>query len=241
VSQAVADSHLAAHFTDPRKMTILPNGVDLEGRVADPSVRARLRCALDISTMENKERFLWLAAGRLETVKDYPTLLRALANAPGNPHLAIAGDGSLRAGLHRLTAKLGLQNQVHFLGFCTDLQPWMQAADAFVLSSIWEGLPVSVLEAAAACLPCVATDVPGTREAVVDGCTGFLAAAGNATALEAAMNRMMRLPPAERTAMGQRACGFIERNFSLESVLDRWEATYTELLEQNPSPTRRGL
>jgi len=213
----------------------------LENRAPDPSVRARLRCELEISTLGNKEKFLWLAVGRLEPVKDYATLLHAQANAPGNPHLAIAGDGSLRADLYSLTTKLGLQNRVHFLGFCPDLQPWMQAADAFVHSSLWEGLPVSVLEAAAAGLPCVATDVPGTREAVVNRCTGFLAAAGNATALEAAMTRMMRLPPAERTAMGQQACSFVTQNFSLESVLDRWEATYTELLELNPKPTRRGL
>jgi len=236
VSQAVADAHLAAHFTDPRKLTVVPNGVDLDAHGPDPSMRTLVRRELGIG-----EVFLWLAAGRLEPVKDYPTLLRALANALGNPHLVIAGDGSLNAELRRLSEALGLQNRVHFLGFCPDLRRWMRAVDAFVLSSLWEGLPLAVLEAAAACLPCVATDVHGTREAIVDGYTGFLAAAGDDLALGAAMTRMMRLRPAERTAMGQRARNFAEQSFSLSSVLDRWEAIYSELLERNPERVRRHI
>jgi glycosyltransferase involved in cell wall biosynthesis len=234
VSHAAADAHLAARFTDPRKLTVLANGVDLDARSPDPSLRAEVRGKLGIG-----DGFLWLSAGRLEPVKDYPTLLRALAIAADRPHLVIAGDGSLNADLRRLTKAISLQDRVHFLGFRADLRSWMHAADAFVLSSLWEGLPLAVLEAAAACLPCVATDVQGTREAIVDGDTGFLAPAGDTIALRDAMNMMMRLRLSERTAMGQKARSFVEKGFSLNSVLDRWEATYTQLLERNPDRTRR--
>jgi glycosyltransferase involved in cell wall biosynthesis len=238
VSQAVADAHLAAHFTDPRKLAILQNGVELENSSPDPALRVRIRRELGITASGIESALLWLAAGRLEPVKDYPTLLRAFAAAPGKAHLVIAGDGSLAIDLHQLTATLGLQSRVHFLGFCPDLRPWMHSADAFVLSSLWEGLPLALLEAAAAGLPCVATDVPGTRELVHRGQTGFLALPGSAIALQSAMTRMMSLQPAERSAMGQQARKLIEQNFSLKSVLDRWEATYTELLERNPKRTR---
>ena len=78
----------------------------------------------------------------------------------------------------------------------------MQAADGFVLCSRWEGLPMALLEAGACGVPTVATDVPGTREAVMDGQTGLLAAPGNGMALEGAMSRMMRMSAEERREDG---------------------------------------
>ncbi len=81
--------------------------------------------------------------------------------------------------------------------------PWMQAADGFVLCSHWEGLPMALLEAAACALPAVATDVPGTREAVVHRQTGLLAAAGNEQALQEAMSQIMSMPPEQLRAMGR--------------------------------------
>ena len=176
------------------------------------------------------DEFLWLAAGRLEAVKDYPTLLEAMARAPENARLVIAGDGPLRDGLVELAARLGLDGRVRFLGFEADVTRWMQAADAFVLSSRWEGLPMGLLEAGACALPVVATDVQGTGEVVVDGVTGTLVAAGDAVALAEAMTRVMQAPEVERLAMGTRARQRVIEKFSMESVLDRWEALYEGLL-----------
>jgi glycosyltransferase involved in cell wall biosynthesis len=119
--------------------------------------------------------------------------------------------------------------------------PWMRCADAFVLSSRWEGLPMSLLEAGACALPSVVTDVPGSREIVVDGETGFLAPAGNSLALRSAMNRMMRLDEDARAAMGERARSNVVAQFSLDGVLDRWEATYYDLLDQRGRRLRRAL
>ena len=94
---------------------------------------------------------------------------------------------------------------MRFLGFEPNVQRWMQAADGFVLSSRYEGLPMVLLEAGACGLPAVATDVPGTREVIVNGETGWLAPAGDADALAQAMAKLMRTPPEERRAMGERA------------------------------------
>ena len=97
---------------------------------------------------------------------------------------------------------------------------------------------MSLLEAAACALPAVATDVPGTREVIVEGETGSLALAGSAMALQGAMTRMMRTSPEERMAMGKRARQRAKERFSMEMVLDRWEALYGELLKRNPRPIR---
>jgi glycosyltransferase involved in cell wall biosynthesis len=121
---------------------------------------------------------------------------------------------------------------VLFLGFQTDIRRWMQAADGFVLASRWEGLPMGLLEAAACALPTIATDVAGTREVIVDGQTGWLVPAGDASALGDAMNRMMRTPSEERRAIGERARQQVIERFSLEAVLDQWETLYLNLLGQ---------
>jgi glycosyltransferase involved in cell wall biosynthesis len=197
----------------------------------DEAVRAAVRRELGLS-----DEFLWFAAGRLEAVKDYRTLLSALAQMPGPPRLVIAGSGPLEGELRRLTSELGLESRVRFLGFEPNVRRWMQVADGFVLSSRWEGLPMGLLEAGACALPAVATDVPGTREVIVDGQTGSLCVAGGALALAGAMTRMMQMPSEERNAMGERARQRITEQFSLDVVLDRWEALYASLLAASPRP-----
>ncbi|HMD77594.1 MAG TPA: glycosyltransferase, partial [Terracidiphilus sp.] len=233
VSSAVAEAHLSAAMAGEDKLTVLPNGVDTEAWRPDAAVRAAVRRELGLH-----DEFLWLAAGRLDPVKEYSTLLRAMVEVPERARLVIAGGGPAQTELLRLSAQLGLERRVRFLGFEPDVRRWMQAADGFVLSSRWEGLPMGLLEAAACALPAVATDVPGTREVIVDGQTGWLTPPGNAAVLGAAMTRMMQTPAEERKAMGERARQRVIERFSLELVLDRWEALYGELLQQNPRPVR---
>src|ERR1035438_7960179 len=88
---------------------------------------------------------------------------------------------------------------------------------------------MGLLEAAACALPAVATDGPGTPEVLLDGVTGWLTPAGNATALGEAMTRMIRILPNERRAIGELARKLVIERFSLEAVLDRWEAVYGDL------------
>jgi glycosyltransferase involved in cell wall biosynthesis len=188
-----------------------------------------------------KDQFLWFAAGRLEPVKDFSTLLWAFAQVQETARLVIAGSGPLLNELSHLATRLNLADRVHFLGHETDVRRWMQAADGFVLSSQREGLSMSLLEAAACGLPAVATGVPGNREVIVDGQTGILTqAVGSALALEGAMTRLMRASKEERRAMGEQARQLAIERFSLEAVLDRWESLYRDNLEQNPKPRRWG-
>jgi glycosyltransferase involved in cell wall biosynthesis len=231
VSSAVAEAHRSAAMAGEDKLTVLPNGVDTEAWRPDAAVRADVRRELELH-----DEFLWLAAGRLDPVKDYSTLLRAMVEVPERAWLVIAGAGSFEGELRRLSKEFGLEHRVRFLGFEPDVRRWMQAADGFVLSSRWEGLPMGLLEAAACALPAVATDVPGTREVIVDGQTGWLTPAGNAVVLGTAMTRMVQTPAEERKEMGERARQRVIERFSLELVLDRWEALYGELLQRNPRP-----
>jgi glycosyltransferase involved in cell wall biosynthesis len=228
VSQSVADAHIAARMADRSKLTVLWNGVDVAEFRPDAQSRDSVRRELGLNG-----NFLWLAAGRLETVKDYPTLLHAFARVPEPARLLIAGEGSLRNELCQLSARLGLKRRVRFLGFQPDVKQWMQAADGFVLTSQWEGLPVGLLEAGACALPSIATDVPGSREVIVRGRTGRLTAAGEPNALAREMTAMAASSPKQRRTMGNLARLHITERFSLEAMLDRWENLYRKLLAPN--------
>ncbi len=235
VSQDVADAYTAARMVSRARLLVLPNGVNVDHWQPRPEVRIEVRQRLGLS-----DEFLWFAAGRLDPVKDYPALLWAMMEVPHAARLVIAGAGPVERKLRRMAIEFGLGSRVRFLGFEPNVLPWMQAADAFVLSSRWEGLPMSLLEAAACALPAVATDVPGTHELIEHGVTGLLAPAGSSVALRNAMTRMMRLTPEQRFTMGERARQRILQYFSLEAILDRWVELYTDLLNRNSTPARRG-
>jgi glycosyltransferase involved in cell wall biosynthesis len=227
VSRATAEAHLRAGMVRKQNLCVLPNGIDGEKWKPDQKVRAKMRGTLGV-----KDEFLWLAAGRLEPVKDYSTLLQAMVKAAERSQLVILGDGPQLGDLLELTRQLGLRRRVRFLGFDPNARDWMQAADGFVLSSRYEGLPMVLLEAGACGVPAVATNVAGTREVIVNGETGWLACAEGADALAAVMARLARTPEKERRAMGSRARQIVMERFSLGTVLDRWERLYEELLER---------
>lgn len=102
---------------------------------------------------------------------------------------------------------------VEYLGDTRDVRPFLEQADCVVLPSYREGLPRSLLEASAMARPMIATDVPGCREVVTDGDTGFLCEARSAESLAAAMERMLRTSAQDRLGMGKRARARVERDF----------------------------
>jgi glycosyltransferase involved in cell wall biosynthesis len=233
VSEGVADAWRSAHMVPEERLNLIPNGVDVDRWRPDPAGRNDRRRRMGLG-----EEFVWFTAGRLDPVKDYPTLLRAMMKVSGAARLIIAGTGPQEGSLRRLAIELGIESRVQFLGFQPDVLPWMQAADAFILASRWEGLPMTLLEAGACALPAVATNVPGSREIVLDGDTGFLVPARDAAALATVMHRMTCLHADARSAMGQNARRHIVARYSLARVLDSWEAMYRNLLDRHPRPAR---
>jgi glycosyltransferase involved in cell wall biosynthesis len=227
VSQGAAEAWIAAGMVPRNKIEIVPNGIDTEKWKPDPSVRVALRAKLGL-----RDEFLWLAAGRLEPVKNFSRLLRAIAALPDNAQLVLAGEGSLGDALRQEAAALSIADRVKFTGYEPNLLRWMQAAHGFVLSSHWEGLPLALLEAGSCGLPCVSTAVAGATEIVAESQTGFLAPAGDTEALTAAMTHLIHLRAAERLAMGEAARLRVAARYGLPAVLDRWEALYAELTAQ---------
>jgi glycosyltransferase involved in cell wall biosynthesis len=236
VSHATAVSHLAAGMVREDRLSILGNGIEVEAWAPNTQARVAARRQLGLT-----DEFLWMAVGRLEAVKDYPTLLRAMARSPENARLLIFGTGPMEAELERQAAQLGLKQRVRFGGFEPNVERWMQAADGFVLSSRYEGLPMVLLEAGACGVPAVATDVPGTREVVIDGVNGWLARAADPDSLNEAMSRLMQMPLEERYAMGECARRRVANEFSMDIVLNHWEQLYETLLAQKSVEWRRLL
>jgi glycosyltransferase involved in cell wall biosynthesis len=223
VSAAVAERHLSARAVTGKRLRVIFNGVDTECFRPDPDLRARLRSELGLGS-----GFVWLAVGRLMWKKNYPLLLEAMARL-GAGSLLIAGDGpdavALRAQADRLRVN------ARFLGTRQDIPALMNAADGFVLSSVVEGLPMVLLEAAACGLPQVAPAVGGVKEALLDGRTGFIAPSSESDALAAAMTRLMSLSPEVRTQMARQARDHAIACFDLPRVASQWEDLYNQLLD----------
>ncbi len=229
VSQAAEDRFLAERIVPRRLLRFVPNGVDTEQfRSVSPATRQALRRSLGV---END--FVWLAVGRFETAKDYPNMVAGFAKVRDRHSAAVlllVGRGTLKEETEALARSLGLGDRVRFLGVRQDVPEIMSAADGYVLSSAWEGMPMVLLEAAAAGLPIVSTAVGGNHEVVCDGESGFLVPPRNAEALGQAMLRLMDLPETGRRSMGERGREHVEANYGLRPAVGRWEDLYREVL-----------
>jgi glycosyltransferase involved in cell wall biosynthesis len=224
VSAAAAQRFVRLKAVPERRCIVIANGIDTDEFTPDPARRERMR-----SEMRAGKHFVWLAAGRIVPAKDYPNLLRAFAcvqSTIGATQLWIAGEATdaAAAELNSLIAELGLIECVRPLGLRSDMPALLDAVDAFVLGSAWEGMPLAVGEAMAMEQPVVATDVGGTRELV--GEAGLLVPARNPEALAEAMLRVMRMSHSERCTLGQSARLRITASFSLEAKAAEWEALY---------------
>ncbi|MGP8246991.1 MAG: glycosyltransferase [Bryobacteraceae bacterium] len=239
VSQAAADRYARVKAVSPDRLVMIPNGIPVRAYERDERARERLR-----GLLEARENFIWLAVGRLEKVKDYATMLRAFAmaqQAERRQTLAIVGGGSQRGSLETLAAELGIARQVRFLGVREDVTALLQAADGFVLSSKFEGMPLVLLEAGASGLPIVATRVGGNAEVLPPEQRDRLVPAQNPRALAEAMLRILTMGEGERRATGWAARSFVLAHYRMESVLDRWEDLYARLLARKGAARAAGV
>jgi glycosyltransferase involved in cell wall biosynthesis len=222
VCKAVADRHLGAAAVSKKRLRMIPNGVDVRVFRPDAERRERTRRELGLGT-----EFVWLAVGRLMWKKGYETMLRAFAEG-GRGLLLIAGSGPQEKELEELARELRVR--ARFLGSRDDVPELMAASDGFVQSSMVEGLPLALLEAAASGLPSVVSDAGGVSEVVLDGRTGWVVPLGDPQALGAAVSRLVAMPEEQRRRLGEAAREHAIANFDLEVVVTRWEALYGELL-----------
>lgn len=228
ISRSAAEYYVGRRAVPASKMRVVPNGIDAGRYAHDPAARVRLRAELDL-----EGRFVWLAVGRLERPKGYPVLLRALASlGDGGRVLLVCGQGTLRQALEDQADGLGLADRVRFLGLRSDVPALMSAADGFALSSEVEGLPLVLLQAGAAGLPVVATNVGGNAEVVSDGQSGLIVPPDDPAAFARAMARVEAMPARDRAAMGAAGLARIVDRFDFEHVADEWEGLYLDLLRR---------
>jgi glycosyltransferase involved in cell wall biosynthesis len=230
VSQAAADRFIRLRAVPRRKCTVIPNAIDTREFAPSESLRAQKRRELSAG-----DDFIWLATGRTTAAKDFPNLIRTFARVwPSQPNMQlwIAGDHSpvpdaeVHAAL--MTAPHGTIQRVRGLGLRREMPAIFCAADAFVLSSAWEGMPLVVGEAMAAEKPVVCTDVGGVRELVSDA--GWMVPPRDPEALSQAMLAVMQLSPAQRDERGRAARLRILAGFDIEARVIEWEAFYADTL-----------
>jgi glycosyltransferase involved in cell wall biosynthesis len=232
VSEAAAERFVRERIVPRELLSVIPNGVDTDlFREVPAEARETLRRSLGLD-----QEFVWLAVGRFEAAKDYPTMLRAFATVREREPQAVlllVGRGSLQKDTEALAAELGLRDGIRFLGVRQDIPEVMSAADGYVMSSAWEGMPMVLLEAAAAAFPIVATSVGGNHEVVRDNESGYLVPPRDPEALALAMQRLMQLPEASRRSLGARGREHVRSQYGLHRVAEDWERLYAEVLARN--------
>lgn len=224
VSNAVAD--LMDRGVLGTKLETIYNGVTF---AAPARTRAQVREELGLPD----DRVVGIIVARIDDFKGHETLIAALGElkAAGQPlTLLVAGDGARRADREQQAAQLGLgPEQVRFLGFRSDVPDLLAASDLFVLPSLTEGLPLSVLEAMSHGLPTVATAVGGIPELVIEGVHGRLVPVKDSAALAQALGTLVQSPD-QRRAWGTAAQLRVQTEFSFDKMTQEYTQLYQRLL-----------
>jgi len=220
--------HLVAEGFSKEQVQVLYNGIDV-GPLPDARARSCVRQRLAVSD----DTLVVGTIARLDPVKDLDTMIRATTMlAARRPTLLIViGDGVERSRLETLTAQLGADTFVRFLGHREDARTWLSGCDVYANSSIHEGVSLTILEAMAAGLPTVATGVGGTPE-IIDASCGRLVPARDAAALADALDELAQRD-AVRHELGQRARQRVEQRFTIERMVQEYRAAYYRTSEQS--------
>lgn len=167
--------------------------------------------------------------GRLVPIKDHATLLDAFAqlleDSPES-RLRILGDGPLRGSLENHAKRRGIDHAVSFVGYSADVTGFLSTVDVAVLSSVSEGLPLSVLEAMAAGRPAVGTSVGGMPDLVENDVTGWLCQPSDPAGLAAALRLAVRAGRERLVEMGAKARALVRAEYSLERMMDEYETLF---------------
>jgi glycosyltransferase involved in cell wall biosynthesis len=227
VSQATVDDLIRLGVAPAARFRVVPLGLDLEP-FAHPDRDSGSTVRNEIGAAEDDVVLTFV--GRVVPIKRVDLLLRAVALARGSARvrLVVVGDGEPRGRLEALSGELGIGDAVSFLGYRRDLPAIAAATDVAVLSSANEGTPVSLIEAAAAGRPAIATRVGGVSEVVTSG-TGILVAPGDPEALATAIARLAA-DPGLRARLGATAHERVLRLYSAQRLVAAIRELYDDLL-----------
>lgn len=216
VSQAVKNYSVAVDHINEKKMIVIPNGIEIDKFVVIPEKKYGSPPVIGI-------------IGRLERQKGHEFLFEALNLIKTIPWtLWVIGQGSLGPRLEKLAKDLDLRERIIFLGARRNIREFLEQIDIFVLSSLWEGLGLAVLEAAAAGKPIVASRVGGIPEIIENGKTGVLVEPKNIKSLAEGLERVL-LGESEAKEMGRRAKKEMVK-FDVKNMVVAYEKLYEELI-----------
>jgi glycosyltransferase involved in cell wall biosynthesis len=228
VGQAVRDALVANDGFPEKRVGVIYNGIDLD-RFTDPAEDHRsIRREMGIGDSD----FAILQVARLDYLKDHATAIRSLARVlPHRPdaRLVLVGEGPELGAIQALVRQHGLEAHVRLLGLRKDVPRLLTGADLFLLTSISEGIPLTVIEAMAAGLAVVSTRVGGVPEVVAEGRSGLLAPAGDDAALAEAICRLAA-DPALRKEMGRQGRERSQTLFSERVMHRHYGRLYEEML-----------
>lgn len=214
--------HMVAEGFPGRRLEVVYNGIE-PGERPRPAQRCAARQQLGLP----QDAFVAGTAGRLDPVKNLPVLLRAHAalvtECPG-ARLVVVGDGPERDGLQAEARRLGISSSVLFTGYRADVRAIMPAFDVYANTSTYEGVSLTILEAMAATLPVVATNVGGNPEVVVDYETGRLVP-GHARAIAGALLELAHHPQ-RRHHLGEAGRWRVKRHFSIDRMVQQYADAY---------------
>ena len=212
----------------PEKLVCIPNGIECDASLPMPTNHERLLAELNLPP----DAFVAGFVGRLakqKRVEDLIWAVETLRQIRPRLHLIVIGDGPERERLEQFTRDVHCTGHVHFLGHRDDAAQLLPAFDVFCLASSFEGMSNSVMEAMAAGLPVLASDIPPNRELVVPGETGFLFKLADSVGIMQFLRRLIDEPGlAER--LGRAGHERIEREFSIERMVDGYANVYRQLM-----------
>lgn len=237
VGEAVRDDVLKSNPTVvPKQVISLGNSIDYSRfaniEITKPQAKARINLKPD--------SVVFGTIGRLAPTKGLPLLLEAFANVKRRipaAALIIIGQGRLKDELQKNVSEKGLADCVHFLGQRDDIPVLLRAMDVFVLASVAEGLPRSLLEAMASSIPCIAANVGGIAEIITDKQSGYLVEAQNLDAIVGAMLEVTNLTGQQLKELTENARSTVEEKFSHDAIIKKLEKIYEkEYAKKNPQP-----
>ena len=211
------------------RVEVIYNGVDLKA-LSKPTPGARERVRTEFGYSDND--FVAVQVARLHELKDHQTALKAVDEArhkiPGL-RLLLAGDGDQRSAIEQTIRERSLEQTVTLAGTRKDIADLLSASDVFLLSSISEGIPLTVIESMAARRPVVSTAVGGLPELIEHGVSGMLAPSGNASSLAASLVQLYQ-NASLRNQMAEVAAGRAQEKFSLQGMLNSYRDVYYDVL-----------
>lgn len=229
VSENVRTSHINAEEIARHKIVTIYNGIEIqEGNLAPDTTRKRLELGLSQSAP------VVGIVGRLHPAKAHIYFLRAakrILQVIPSTMFVIVGDGPLKRELMEYVAETGMKKNVCFLGFRHDCLEIINCFDVGVLSSIREGLPLTLLEYMAMKKPVVATAVGGTHEVVLDRMSGFLVPTMDVKALSESIITLLRDKNLAKN-MGLRGHALVKQKFTANLMIKETERVYSQVLQR---------